>query len=301
MNRKLKTPRINLCDISGDDKYIRLYYNTISVYRGINVLEYKDKYTEVHHIIPVSVGGKDDESNLIRVPYGIHILLHLILLKAYPGIPELIKACNCMLCIGDGDLSDIKDKYSLLKSSVKAREEFIKLRSKEMSGKNNPQYGKYPSEYTRELLSKSKSGGKNHRSRKVKDPEGNIYETVSDLVKQSSLANSTVYRLLKKPGSGYEYLDNKVVKSKYTPSKSPIVRKKPSAETIEKMIATKKKTYGSSNWSVKVKGPDGTVYNTIVDAAIAAGVSKKKMDWWVNHNLHGYIRLTPKHKRIDSK
>jgi hypothetical protein len=42
-------------------------------------------YTEKHHIIPRSLGGSDDASNLIRLSYEDHVRAHVLLAHAYGG------------------------------------------------------------------------------------------------------------------------------------------------------------------------------------------------------------------------
>lgn len=64
-----------------DNKYTRLYYKIISraqskVYLG---------YTETHHIIPKSIGGSNDPSNLVELTAKEHYICHRLLTKMTTG------------------------------------------------------------------------------------------------------------------------------------------------------------------------------------------------------------------------
>ena len=43
-------------------------------------------YTEVHHVLPRSLGGSDDGSNLVRLTYREHFICHWLLTKIHTGI-----------------------------------------------------------------------------------------------------------------------------------------------------------------------------------------------------------------------
>lgn len=89
----------------------------------------KEKGYEIHHIIPVSLGGNNSQSNLIKLTYREHLIAHLILWKAYKG--PMSKAYFFMA----------KKASSRIYKSLK--EEFSTLNS----GKNNARYGKSPHQY----------------------------------------------------------------------------------------------------------------------------------------------------------
>lgn len=58
-----------------DNKYTRWYLNIV------NNPTLNDGYTELHHIIPRSMGGSDEASNLVRVTAKQHFVLHRLLVK----------------------------------------------------------------------------------------------------------------------------------------------------------------------------------------------------------------------------
>jgi hypothetical protein len=61
-------------------------------------------YTEVHHIKPRSLGGSDDESNLVRLTYREHYLAHWLLTKFHtgPALRKMLKALGAMGMQVDG-------------------------------------------------------------------------------------------------------------------------------------------------------------------------------------------------------
>jgi len=78
-----------------DNKYNKWYNNIIqnakSQYRILD-------YSEVHHIIPRSLGGNNDESNLVRLTAREHFICHFLLTKFTIGndYHKMIYACNGM-------------------------------------------------------------------------------------------------------------------------------------------------------------------------------------------------------------
>lgn len=55
-----------------------------------------DYYTEIHHIVPRSMGGSNDSDNLVMFNAREHILAHVLLWKAYPNNYKLAHAANMM-------------------------------------------------------------------------------------------------------------------------------------------------------------------------------------------------------------
>ena len=66
----------------GNNTHIFRYLNFINSrsYRSID-----KKYTEEHHILPKSMGGTNNENNLIKLTPREHFIAHLILWKCYGG------------------------------------------------------------------------------------------------------------------------------------------------------------------------------------------------------------------------
>ena len=61
-----------------DNKYTKCYFNIISAAKArINLCE----YAESHHIIPKSLGGSDDQINLVDLTAREHFICHWLLTK----------------------------------------------------------------------------------------------------------------------------------------------------------------------------------------------------------------------------
>ena len=59
------------------NKYTNTYYNIINRSKSID----KPGYTELHHIIPKSLGGSDDSDNLVKLTAKEHYIAHRLLCK----------------------------------------------------------------------------------------------------------------------------------------------------------------------------------------------------------------------------
>jgi hypothetical protein len=62
------------------NKYTSYYYNIINASKASP----SQGYTEKHHIIPKSLGGSNDPSNLVRLTARQHYVCHLLLTKMLP-------------------------------------------------------------------------------------------------------------------------------------------------------------------------------------------------------------------------
>lgn len=58
-----------------------------------------DCYSEWHHIVPRSLGGSDDKSNLVQLTYREHFLVHWLLTKICLGADrrKMVMALHCMI------------------------------------------------------------------------------------------------------------------------------------------------------------------------------------------------------------
>jgi hypothetical protein len=107
-------------------------------------------YIEKHHIFPVSIFGKNNNTVVLdaREHYIAHALLEKIYIKRY-GISDL--KTKKMICAIVSMSSWGKYKNSYLYENVKKRF------SKSMQGKNNPFYGK---KHTKETIEKIRENWK---------------------------------------------------------------------------------------------------------------------------------------------
>lgn len=124
-----------------------------------------NEYCERHHIIPRSMGGIDDEENLIDLFAREHYEAHRLLALENPNNYKLVYAWWCM--------STMKSKFTDERYQVSAEEyeeskiAFALMQSKKYSGdknpmydthrygKDNPFYGKHHTKEVRDKMKKS--------------------------------------------------------------------------------------------------------------------------------------------------
>lgn len=118
--------------------YKKIYNKIISERRNHPI---NDEYTEYHHIIPKSLGGSDDKTNLVALTAREHFICHLLLTKMFNERTvewiKMIKAFNRMFysCKRQNRYSNNK-WYGYLKKN------FSEAQSLNQNGSGNSQYGK---------------------------------------------------------------------------------------------------------------------------------------------------------------
>lgn len=116
--------------------YLKVY-NNIIFYRKNNQL--CDEYKECHHIIPRSLGGNNNDENLVNLSAKEHFVCHLLLTKIYKNdllsYKKMIKAFMMMRCS-----TKTQKRYISSKIYAKLKNEFSKIQSESQSGIGNSQY-----------------------------------------------------------------------------------------------------------------------------------------------------------------
>jgi hypothetical protein len=108
------------------NKYSKWYFNIIESARKLPTSD----YSELHHIIPRSMGGDNSKDNLVRLSARQHFICHLLLTKMSDN-KKLAFALTRML----GGSKRYKPRSSKIYELCK------KLAGGAMSGKNNPMFG----------------------------------------------------------------------------------------------------------------------------------------------------------------
>jgi len=132
--------------------------------RGQNRLT--EFYTESHHIIPKSLGGNDNPTNITKLTAREHFICHWLLTKIHREGEAHWKMLNAIRIMRAENKN--QQRYS---NRITARvysnlkEEYSKLQSEKMMGENNPMYGKPVSEEVRKGRSERASGDKNPAKR----------------------------------------------------------------------------------------------------------------------------------------
>jgi hypothetical protein len=114
-----------------DNKYTRWYYAIIAK-RAIKDWRRKG---EVHHIMPSSLGGSDDRSNLVKLTGHDHAWCHWLLTKMTEGEAKskMVYAFNMMGVYGDHMERGMS--YAIVRAYEKNRLEWSKNHSAKMTGK----------------------------------------------------------------------------------------------------------------------------------------------------------------------
>lgn len=117
--------------------YKRIYDNLIERSRNRKF----DGYSENHHIIPRSLGGNDDKSNLVKLTAREHFICHYLLTKIYPPKTKefysMIKAFMSMCWYK----SDNQERYVNSHLYHKLREQFSEAQRYYQTGVKNSQFG----------------------------------------------------------------------------------------------------------------------------------------------------------------
>lgn len=125
-----------------------------------------DSYTESHHIIPRSLGGDDEPTNITKLTAREHFICHWLLTKIHREGEAHWKMLNALRIMRAENAK--QTRYS---NRITARvynnlkEEYSKLQSEKMMGENNPMYGKPVSEEVRKGRSDRASGDNNPSKR----------------------------------------------------------------------------------------------------------------------------------------
>jgi len=129
-------------------------------YRHLN------SYTESHHIIPSSLGGNDDPTNITKLTAREHFICHWLLTKIHREGEAHWKMLNAIRIMRAENAK--QTRYS---NKITARvynnlkEEYSKLQSEKMMGENNPMYGRPVSDTVRQGRSERASGDNNPSKR----------------------------------------------------------------------------------------------------------------------------------------
>jgi len=112
-----------------ENKYSRIYYSIIERAKSRE----KIGYTETHHILPKSLGGTDEPSNLVELTAREHFICHLLLPKMTEG-ESYYKMVYAFVIMSGRKIYGSR-KYAFY------RESYAKINSELRSGKGNGMWG----------------------------------------------------------------------------------------------------------------------------------------------------------------
>lgn len=157
------------------NKYFR-WYNQIVKNAQNRVTE---GYTERHHIHPRSLGGTDDNSNLVELTAREHFICHWLLTKMTTGEDhyKMLNALRMMRAEKSGQQRYETAITSRVYENIK--QEYAHLQSIKVSGKNNPMYG--------DKFYRSEDGKQRQRDAIIGDNNGAKQESARRKISQSKL------------------------------------------------------------------------------------------------------------------
>lgn len=138
-----------------DNKYSRVYFSIINRAKD-RIL--KDTYFEKHHIIPKSLGGSNEKSNLVKLTAREHFICHLLLVKMTSGDAhyKMINAAWLMSINGEVKVNSYTYESLKVKKSI-----YQKTRKGKLSPSYGRKTGRTSKDFTdvwRQNISKSKKG-----------------------------------------------------------------------------------------------------------------------------------------------
>ena len=162
-------------------------YDLLIMKRKIN--EPDNPYTEMHHIIPKCMGGKDDMDNLVKLTAKEHYIAHMLLYKHY----RTTKLAHAWFSMFRCDPN--QKRFFTSKQYENAKKAHINALKETMKGENNSFFGKTHLKETREHISQ-KNIEWHKTNNKTKDQIQNWIEKVAKKP-ASQKQKETVSRLSK--------------------------------------------------------------------------------------------------------
>lgn len=155
--------------------------------------DYGSEFTHKHHIVPRFMGGINDDSNMIKLSVPDHYKAHLL----------LAHDCEDQFKSPAWASVAIFRKYWMVEDVEVIRQNL----SKSMLGNNNPNFGKSPSDYTRQKMRIANTGiknsyyGKSHSNevrKKMSDRHANVSNGCNPAAKQCiDKSTNIVYECIK--------------------------------------------------------------------------------------------------------
>jgi hypothetical protein len=112
-------------------------------------------YTELHHIIPRSMGGSDNADNLVALTAREHFICHILLTKFTIG-QDRNKMLHAAIIMKSAN--NYQDRYFNSRLYETVRKDYAIAASERQIGELNHFYGKKHSEETRAKMSSAKKG-----------------------------------------------------------------------------------------------------------------------------------------------
>lgn len=247
--------------------YIKTYNNLVSSrrYRGTK-RKTGDKLNK-HHIIPKTMGGKDEDDNYVLLTFREHIIAHHLLHRIFPEDQGLAYAYLRMMQSSKSDRAENTYKEINGKKIPYTTGELEKLRENSIEFLRKINTGRKLTPEQIEKIRKNKTGVK--YSEKTK-------KLLSEMRMGHEVKEST-RKAISDARTGMEFTDE---------HKKNISESHKGKKLSE---STKKKVSENSITRRKVIGPNGEIYETIRECAKALNVSVSTIKSKIkNHPEEGY-------------
>jgi hypothetical protein len=163
-----------------ENKYTKWYNNIILNAKKRSAI---DTYTEIHHILPKSLGGNDNHENLVSLTAREHFLCHYLLTKMTSG-QSYYKMCFAFNSLRRSSSNQKRlltgRQYDTIRRVVSlARSEFLKGNTYNLGKKRGPL-----SDETKQKISQSKKGKPMSEEQKLQISKTTKGRTKSEETKQ---------------------------------------------------------------------------------------------------------------------
>lgn len=181
------------------NKYTNWYFSIISNAKSRTCLE---GYSELHHIIPKSLGGSNDPSNLARLSAREHFICHLLLPKMVEGKgrQKMIYACWAMANQkrpNQNRYTVNSRLYNIVKTQASRNHSLFKHTEEHKRNNSKLHKGKIVSDETRTKMSYSaKNRSSEHYKKAQESRKNNGYVASDETCKKISLALTGKKRIL---------------------------------------------------------------------------------------------------------
>jgi hypothetical protein len=111
-----------------------------------SIIEYRktqqpvNEYCETHHIIPKSIGGSNNQDNLVILTAREHFICHLLLVKIHENSQNYYKMVKAFFMMQTE--SKNQQRYISSRQYSRLKEYLAKIQSDSVIGNKNPNYGK---------------------------------------------------------------------------------------------------------------------------------------------------------------
>jgi hypothetical protein len=260
-------------------------YNQIIERRKFN---FYNGYTELHHIIPRSLGGSDDKENLVNLSAREHFICHLLLIKIYSSGPKHYKMIRAFLMMLVSN--DVQKRFSPSRNYQYIKEKYSLFLKETYKGEGNSQFGtKWISNPTTNVSMKIE------KLKKI--PEG-FYLGRNLKWKYCSKCNSTHFLTGSLCESCKEEYKNRPKREKKENKKIKRLKIEKICPSCKNIFLTFDRRYcslkcskenGNASVARKVEDDNGNIFNTLTEASKFYKITVEAVRYRIKIGKYRYI------------